>query len=333
MKPVSLFLMPHLVLLLTSLYGVSNSQLLLGATALNIIPLFWIVKVKKYKSHHQIYKCRATENFHNVELSDLRGPRSISQSSSENDEEDEIFQEVIQIESKIMKTLPEIPEENESDDEEDDISSKRMSKISMILQGFKGKDLTSSVTNLYESDGSIESLPETEDKKNAEIFDNNRNIPHKKENCFKFIIIIGYFDKLRQRLNVFLKETVFSSVARTLKEPYFYPALVSSTINTFISSIFVVSAPHIAIVKSMEQNERLPEADSVFLLTIIGFAWIFFLSGYPVVKKFTYFKMRILFLLGLLICAASMCKTWFILTTFSLVSIFQLWLKNTRTTI
>lgn len=239
-----------------------------------------------------------------------------SSSSSSSDDDDEIEDECVNtpesqpepannvqkyFQNVGVKILPNIPEENEEEEDINEITSKRLSRISAILQDINDnnpRNLNLSVNNLYQPDEIVEGVEKEEEDEMIEV-------SVKKPRCFSITSSTRFeIEARRKKLKNFLREYFVKSVFRTLKSVYFYPAILSSVVNTLLPTVVFVTAPYMMCLKNSNGNHT----EATFILTIIGFSWLFFLAGHPVFSKLSTLKIKILYLFGLAMSGFSLCK-------------------------
>ncbi|XP_044255251.1 uncharacterized protein LOC123005524 [Tribolium madens] len=315
-KAFSLIFMPHFVLFLSNLYKTKHCLLILGALMLNIIPICLLIRKTQHKKS-PLCKFKTLERL-SIEMEDLNHkppiitePSSSSSSSDEDEEKVEEYEVTITeptppnniqkyFQNVGVKILPNIPEENELEEEEDinEITSKRLSRISAILQELNEnnrKSVNLSVINLYQPDEIVESV-EHEDEELSE--------PRpKKSRCFSITSSVLFeLEAKKTKLKSFFYEYFIKPVPRTLRSFYFYPAVLSNVITTLLSTVVIVTAPYMMCLKNNHGNHT----EATFILTIIGFSWLFFLAGHPVFSKLSPLKTQILFLIGLSVSGFSL---------------------------
>ncbi|KYB27969.1 uncharacterized protein LOC664136 [Tribolium castaneum] len=314
-KAFSLIFMPHFVLFMSNLYETKACLLILGALILNIIPASLLIKKTRHKKS-PLCKFKTLERL-SIEMEDLNHktpvitePSSSSSSSSDEDEEKEEVHEVtteatlnnnIQkyFQNVGVKILPNIPEENELEEEEDlnEISSKRLSKISAFLQELNEnnrKSVNLSVINLFQPDEIAESV-----EQEVELSEPSP----KKSRCFSITSSALFeLEAKKSHLKSFFHEYFIKPVPRTLRSVYFYPVVLSNVITTLLATVVFATAPYMMCLK----NGHGSDTEATFILTIIGFSWLFFLAGHPVFSKLSPLKNQILFLIGLSVSGFSL---------------------------
>jgi hypothetical protein len=135
-----------------------------------------------------------------------------------------------------VKILPNIPEENEIDDDDiNEINSKRLSRISAMLQELNEnspKNINLSVNNLYQPD-EIAEIVEPEEN----VYEFEEEPCPKKTRCFSISSSIKFeLNMKKRRCKTFMKEHFIRSPIRVLSEiHFFYPSIISSCITTILS--------------------------------------------------------------------------------------------------
>ncbi|XP_063904702.1 uncharacterized protein LOC135123750 [Zophobas morio] len=335
MKALSLLLLPHLTLLFTNVYGTTQSFLIIAGLILNIIPACLLIH---HKTRQKKPLCRfQTVDQLSIEMTDLSSkqpvvqePSSSSEDEDDDDDDDDNEDEDLQVEESEsdkpapvssmsvqryfqnvgVKILPNIPEESDAEEDDDDIneiSSKRLSRISAILQEINDhahKDVNLSVTNLFQP----EEVCERVETDNVEV-EFLSEASQKKARCFSISSsFVNDVKAKKRKLKAFCYKNFVKAVPRTLGCGYFYPAVVSNCVTSTSSAIVFAAAPYFMFLHNEHEYRNYPNTteEATFLLTLIGFSWIFFLAGYPVFNKLSAFKTKALFLVGLSVLGFSL---------------------------
>ncbi|KAJ3631700.1 hypothetical protein MTP99_012814 [Tenebrio molitor] len=322
-KPICLIFMSQLFWFLTEMCGTARSQLVLAGLVLMIIPVALLIRTTKYPKM-PLSKFQTVDRL-SVEMVDFNTkPPIIVEPSSSSDDEDEEEEEdetenkpesvgfepstnvQIYYQNVGVKILPNIPEENEIDDDDiNEINSKRLSRISAMLQELNEnspKNINLSVNNLYQPD-EIAEIVEPEEN----VYEFEEEPCPKKTRCFSISSSIKFeLNMKKRRCKTFMKEHFIRSPIRVLSEiHFFYPSIISSCITTILSTTILATVPYFLYKKSKESNPMTPK-EATFILTTMGFTWVFFVTIYPLYAKWSILKMKILFLTGLSLSGLSL---------------------------
>lgn len=212
--------------------------------------------------------------------------------------------------------LPEIPEEIEENQEEsentDFIDPKRISRISAKLEELNQKHNGFEILNISDLVVTKATVEETEKIQNIEY------IPNYKESNNKFLkdmetvkiqscctcptYKIFLWKRKFRILKDFILDNLFKPLWNSLKEPHFYPIILSKVSMNLISMMFITLAPYLAL----QKNDDFRNEDTAFLLSYIAFSWCLFLVLLPLVVTFNKRKLSGLYVCGLLLCAFSL---------------------------
>lgn len=247
-----------------------------------------------------------------------------------------------------VQILPEIPEEQDEyiDDTPSNnfIDPKRISRISAKLEELNQKYSCPEILNINDLVVSREKVEEKNQIQNIEYIpnykDKNQNILTEMEvlhiqSCcacptYKVFVWKRRFRICRDLLMDYFCRPLFTA----LKDPHFYPTLISKISLEFISMVYITIAPHLALRK----NDGFKEEDSAFLLSYMAFSWCLFLVLLPLVIQFNKRKMGIIHVVGLVLCSGSLiCE--YIITLYIYVFILtfpcniykaypNIWLRN-----
>ncbi|CAH1989674.1 unnamed protein product [Acanthoscelides obtectus] len=330
-RALGLLLIPHLVLMLLESYTVMQAQLLFASMLLNIIPATLIIvipigtkfKFKEMSRYSTLpalsYQMKEMMSFNYTSESDAQ-----SDDVTEPEAPEQLSQEaVVDIQPHLqtltplnvqtyysnagVSILPEIPEEEE--DDINTISAKRLSVISTRLEAINQKDRRDSIREVFNINDLMNKMPTTtEEVKTIEYIQNYKN-----ENKFIEIKLIKsrnwccqpyklfVWKRRLRRFNDFLIDNFRKPLMYSLKDPYFYPTVISKGSLTFVSAAFIAIAPYLALTKNNFRME-----DTPWVLSYIAFTWCLFLLVLPLISSFSNGRLRILFVMGLFMTACSM---------------------------
>nr|CAH7747962.1 unnamed protein product [Callosobruchus chinensis] len=332
-RAVGLLLVPHLVLILIESYTVMQAQLLFASLLLNIIPATLVIVIPvgpKFKFQEMSrYSTLPALSYQMKEMMSFNNPSEMSSESenvAEPDTPEQVSQEAVLDLQPHLQTLtplnvqtyysnagvsilPEIPEEDE--DDINVINAKRLSIISTKLEAINNKARRDSIREVFNIDDLMKKMPtaDAEEIKTIEYIPNYKNknkfieelklIKSKTWRCQPYRLFV--WKRRLRRISDFLIDNFRKPLIYSLKDPCFYPTVISKGSLTFVSTVFIAIAPYLALTKN---NFRIE--DTSWVLSYIAFTWCLFLLVLPLISSFSNGRLRILFVLGLLMTACSM---------------------------
>ncbi|CAG9858361.1 unnamed protein product [Phyllotreta striolata] len=207
-----------------------------------------------------------------------------------------------------VSILPEIPEEEE--DEEDKniniINSKRLSRISTVLEDILSKEtkeiiVPKEIVVIPETIQCIEYIPEDDDKRKSFLTD--MKFPKDSSNCCSCSPYTLFIWKRKLRtMKDFFTDGFVLPVFRSLGDLHFYPTFISKTSLNISSVLFISLTPYV----TLHKNDGYKTEDMAFLLSYMAFSWCLSLMLLPLLMTFSAVKMRITFVVGLVLSSFSM---------------------------
>ncbi|ERL93223.1 hypothetical protein D910_10519 [Dendroctonus ponderosae] len=214
-----------------------------------------------------------------------------------------------------------IPEENEDEDQEDlnYIDPKRLSVISSKLEELNLDQIRrDSIREVFtinellnehrpEPINTIEYISNFKETKNrVSVMDELKNF-QKSRHCFHCNPYRKYVWTRRLRtIKDFFYDNIIRPIYYGIKNIYFYPSLTTKVVTSTVSTLYITLAPFMAMEKSWKQSLVFSTENVTFLLTYVAFAWCFFLVTLPLVLKLSHEKMRLVFVLGLIVNGTSL---------------------------
>lgn len=113
------------------------------------------------------------------------------------------------------------------------------------------------------------------------------------------------FRKKIQCIKDFLYHNLFKPLYCALTTASFYPSLLSKTVTTYASTVFIVIIPYVSVLHTTDQFLYFISSESALLLTLISFGWLCFLIFLPWIVNARKTKLKVLFLIGLMCFGAS----------------------------
>lgn len=307
---IGLFTIPHIIFHLSSDYDVKSTQIIYGMLLLNILPAgLLLTRIRRYQFESNLNRFKTTSGLFDdpnvIELSPIQ-KRFMPLNPDEEEEAgfnnklhtlfnpDEDFEfsiyEEENNESNRNKTvrgveiMPQIDEESETESEHVE---------RRLTNGFlmnNGKDIFLNGKDIENCDkGSISSL-----KTNffAKVYD-----------CFSFEKLGHHKFTWRLKMKKFWRRNFTRPLKYSLRNFYFYPSLFTRTTVHFMSVIFIVTVPYLAVEKITYGDEMMyTELEGVFLLSLISFSWVFFLVTLFWMLNMSKTRISAINIIGLFIC-------------------------------
>lgn len=210
-----------------------------------------------------------------------------------------------------VSILPEIPEEEEGVEESKNINvinTKRLSRISMALEELNSRERKESIKELVvpkesfikpEPIQNIEYISNYTDRKR---FIKDLKFTNKGACCSCSPYTLFVWKRRMRSWKDCLIDTLFIPICKSLADLHFYPTLWSKISINISSILFISLTPYVTLLK----NEGYKSEDMAFLLSYTAFSWCLSLILMPLLMTFTAVKLRITFIVGLVLSSCSM---------------------------